>query len=38
MLTKWGAALDKGKILPEYPRPQFHRNNFEILNGIWNMR
>ncbi len=35
MLTKWGKALDKEHILPEYPRPQFKRNNYEILNGAW---
>lgn len=35
MLTKWGEALDREHILPDYPRPQFRRNNFEILNGAW---
>ncbi len=35
MLTKWGAALDKEKVLLEYPRPQFRRSNCEILNGVW---
>jgi len=35
MLTKWGKALDKDHILPEYPRPQFRRSNCEILNGVW---
>ena len=35
MLTKWGKALDKEHILPEYPRPQFRRSNCEILNGVW---
>ena len=35
MLTKWGKALDRAHILPEYPRPQFRRSNCEILNGEW---
>jgi len=35
MLTKWGQSLDKANILPEYPRPQFRRENYTILNGTW---
>lgn len=35
MLTKWGQTLDKANILPEYPRPQFRRDNCTILNGAW---
>ena len=35
MRTKWGNALDPNQILPEYPRPQFRRNNCMILNGKW---
>ncbi len=35
MRTKWGQMLDRGHILPEYPRPQFRRNNCVILNGEW---
>ena len=35
MLTKWGATLDRDNILPEYPRPQFKRDNCTILNGLW---
>ncbi|MEZ4628547.1 MAG: hypothetical protein R2912_10865 [Eubacteriales bacterium] len=35
MLTKWGQALDKTNVLPEYPRPQFRRSNCQILNGDW---
>ncbi len=35
MLTQWGKSLDQAQILPEYPRPQFRRGNFEILNGEW---
>ena len=36
MLTKWGRELDTEKILQDYPRPQFRRSNFTILNGTWN--
>ena len=35
MITQWGGALDSSAILPEYPRPQFQRKQFEILNGTW---
>ena len=35
MITKWGGALDSSAILPEYPRPQFQRKHFEVLNGRW---
>ena len=35
MLTQWGGALDPAAILPEYPRPQFQRKSFAILNGAW---
>jgi len=35
MRTKWGNALDPNQILPEYPRPQFRRNNCTVLNGKW---
>lgn len=34
----FGERLDRGKPLPEYPRPQFKRENFEILNGEWTYR
>jgi len=35
MLTQWGDAQNPNAILPEYPRPQFQRKHFEILNGSW---
>jgi glycoside hydrolase family 2 sugar binding len=34
----FGEKLDRAKPLPEYPRPQFKRENFEILNGEWTYR
>ncbi len=35
LLTEWGEKLDKKNPLPEYPRPQFVRNSFFNLNGMW---
>ena len=36
LLTRWGAELDKTAPLGEYPRPQMKRDNFTVINGIWN--
>lgn len=36
LLTKWGKNLDKDNILQEYPRPQFVRDSYLNLNGVWN--
>ena len=35
LLTKWGEALDRERPLPEYPRPQFRRESYLNLNGLW---
>lgn len=35
MLTKWGEQLDKSCPLSEYPRPQFVRDSYMSLNGMW---
>ena len=35
MLTLWGEQPDRDHILPEYPRPQMQRENYTILNGLW---
>ncbi len=35
MLTQWAADIDPQKILPEYPRPQMLRNEWQNLNGLW---
>ena len=35
ILTPWGESLDKNNILQEYPRPQFKRDSYMNLNGIW---
>ena len=36
LLTRWGRELNPDYVLPEYPRPQLRRSNYEILNGYWN--
>ena len=35
LFTTWGEHLDKNNILPEYPRPQFVRESYLNLNGVW---
>ena len=35
MLTEWGKQLDKSCPLSEYPRPQFVRDSYLSLNGMW---
>lgn len=34
--TSWGEKLDPGNVLPEYPRPQMVRGEWQNLNGLWN--
>ena len=33
--TPWGATLDPGRVLPEYPRPTMVRPAYTMLNGYW---
>lgn len=33
--TRWAKQVDPGHVLPEYPRPQMVRNNWQNLNGLW---
>ncbi len=33
--TKWGRELDPEHVLPEYPCPQYARENWVSLNGVW---
>ena len=33
--TQWTDLVDKKCPLPEYPRPQFVRNQWSNLNGVW---
>lgn len=35
LYTPWGEALNSEHILEEYPRPQMVRQNYTILNGLW---
>lgn len=35
LLTKWSRSFDRENPLPEYPRPQFVRDSYINLNGIW---
>ena len=33
--TKWADNIDPNNVLPEYPRPQMTRSDWENLNGLW---
>lgn len=35
LMTKWGEDLNKNCPLSEYPRPQFKRDSYFNLNGVW---
>jgi beta-galactosidase/beta-glucuronidase len=35
MQTRWAKDVKPGNVLPEYPRPQMVRNNWQNLNGLW---
>jgi beta-galactosidase/beta-glucuronidase len=34
-MTPWAEEVDPGNVLPEHPRPQFRRNPWMNLNGLW---
>jgi len=36
IITEWAAAIDPAAPLPEYPRPQMVRPDWQNLNGLWN--
>lgn len=36
MLTRWAKDIDPRLPLPEYPRPQLTRADWQNLNGLWN--
>ncbi len=35
LMTRWAAQVDPKNPLPEYPRPQLVRSQWQNLNGIW---
>lgn len=35
VMTRWAADVDPQNVLPEYPRPQLRRDNWQNLNGLW---
>ncbi len=35
LMTRWAAQVDPRAPLPEYPRPQMVRAEWQNLNGIW---
>lgn len=34
--TSWAESVDPQNVLPEYPRPQLERAEWQNLNGLWN--
>ena len=36
IMTDWGKKVAPDKVLPEYPRPQLARKQWQNLNGLWN--
>ena len=35
LTTVWGEALDASNVLPEHPRPRMQRDEYAMLNGVW---
>ena len=35
LMTRWAADVDPAAPLPEYPRPQLVRSDWQNLNGLW---
>ena len=35
LTTVWGEALNASNVLPEHPRPRMQRDNYVMLNGVW---
>ena len=33
--SPWADSIDPSNVLPEYPRPQMQRSNWQNLNGVW---
>ncbi|MBR5808369.1 MAG: beta-galactosidase, partial [Alistipes sp.] len=34
--TEWAEKVNPSNVLPEYPRPQLVRGEWQNLNGLWN--
>ncbi|MCY2990663.1 MAG: chitobiase/beta-hexosaminidase C-terminal domain-containing protein [Planctomycetota bacterium] len=35
LMTRWGKTVTPENVLPEYPRPQMVRREWQNLNGLW---
>jgi autotransporter-associated beta strand protein len=35
LMTEWAQQVNATNVLPEYPRPQMVRSNWQNLNGVW---
>jgi len=35
LVTRWAAEVTSGRVLPEYPRPDLVRHDWQNLNGSW---
>ena len=35
IMTSWAGQVDPANVLPEYPRPQLVRGEWQNLNGLW---
>jgi hypothetical protein len=35
LVTRWGRDVPSDRVLPEYPRPQLQRPQWQNLNGLW---
>ena len=35
IMTQWAEKIDPSNVLPEYPRPQQVRDDWQNLNGLW---
>ncbi len=35
IMTEWASQVDPDNVLPEYPRPQMVREEWQNLNGLW---
>src|SRR5216110_1545287 len=37
LMTRWAKDVSPDKVLPEYPRPQMVRKDWQNLNGLWEL-